>query len=178
MSTCCGELADNRFVHVEMVSADIVDFGAALNHALFVDTDGYVLKPLSLRQKVIEPPTRYQIRIKIISAQRLPLSSDLYVEATLGQTTRRTACVPGRALNPIWNETIAFTIECTPSMLDLRFLRLEIRQPNNKMALAHWMRTVSASPRGYRYLPLYDALFSKFVFAKLFVKIEVDELSR
>lgn len=151
------------------------DAGATLNHALFVDTEGYVLKPLSLRQKIVEPITRYSIRVSIISAQRLPLSSDLYVEAFLGGATRRTACAPGRALNPIWNESFSFTVDCTPSMLELQFLRLEIRKPNDKPVLAQWMRTLSASPKGYQYLPLYDALFSKFVFATLFVRIDVEE---
>jgi len=151
------------------------DAGAVLNHAMFVDTPGYVLKPLALRQKTTEPTMRYRIRIKVISAQRLPLSCELYVEATINSTTRKTTNIEGRVMNAIWNETFEFTVDTTPSMLDLTFLHLEIRQ-SNKSLLAQWVRSISMSPKGYHYLPLYDGLFSRYVFATLFVRIDVDTL--
>jgi phosphatidylinositol phospholipase C delta len=154
-----------------------VDDGAILNHAMFVDTNGYVLKPLALRQKISEMPTRYRVSVSIISAQRLPLSSDLRVEVTLDNKSKSTKPVEGCTLSPTWNETFTFDIERLPSMLDLTFLHIEIKHPKSKGSLlAQWMRTLRAAPKGYHYLPLYDALFSKYVFATIFVKLTMETL--
>jgi len=160
------------------VNWQTVDEGAILNHAMFVDTNGYVLKPLALRQKVIELPTKYSISISIISAQRLPLSSDLRVEVTLNQKTQTTKSIEGVTLSPTWNESFKFEITCLPSMLDLTFLHIEIKHPKSKGSmLAQWVRTLGVAPRGFHYLPLYDSLFSKYVFATIFVKITIDAIS-
>jgi phosphatidylinositol phospholipase C delta len=160
------------------VNWQTVDEGAILNHAMFVDTNGYVLKPLSLRQKVVEVPTRYSISISIISAQRLPLSSNLRVEVTLNQKTQTTKSIEGVTLSPTWNESFKYEITCTPSMLDLTFLHIEIKHPKSKGSmLAQWVRTLGVAPRGYHYLPLYDSLFSKYVFATIFVNITIDVIS-
>jgi phosphatidylinositol phospholipase C delta len=154
-----------------------IDPGTVLNHAMFADTPGYVLKPLAIRQKVAEVPRTWRVRVEIISAQRLPLasSSDLYVEATLDGMTKRTAQVKGTALNPRWNEAIEWTIICTSSEFDLTFLHLEVR---NRALLAQWVRPLPAVPHGYRHLPLDDHLCSRFVFASLFVRIDVEEVGR
>ncbi len=151
----------------------IADEGAVLNHALFVDSPGYILKPLALQQKVQETPQQYRIRIQVISAQRLPPSPDVFVEATLGSA--RQTCTPtkGVALNPQWNETLEFVSAVTPSMLSLTFLHLEIK---NRALLAQWVRSLADTPHGYHHLPLYDSLFSRYVFATLFVRIDVDTL--
>jgi phosphatidylinositol phospholipase C delta len=153
-----------------------VDEGAILNHAMFVDTDGYVLKPLALRQKVSELPTKYRVSVSIISAQRLPLSSDPRVEVTLGSKSKITKPVEGCTLSPTWNETFTFDIECLPSTLHLTFLHIEVKHGLKRSLLAQWMRTLGAAPRGYHYLPLYDALFSKYVFATIFVKLTMEEI--
>lgn len=155
-----------------------VDEGALLNHAMFVDTDGYVLKPMALREKVPDPMTRYRVIVSIISAQRLPLSSDLLVEVTLNSKTRFTRAIEGCTLSPTWNETFTFDLETTPSMLDLTFLHIEIKHPKSKGSLlAQWIRTLRATPRGYHYLPLYDSLFSKYVFATIFTNITIDTIT-
>lgn len=155
-----------------------VDEGAILNHAMFVDTDGYVLKPLALRTKIVEPVMKYRISISVISAQRLPLSSDLWVEVTLNTKTKTTKPVEGCTLSPTWNETFTYDLEMTPAMLDLTFLKIEIKHPKSKGSLlAQWIRTLRATPRGYHYLPLYDSLFSKYVFATMFTKITIDPIS-
>ena len=153
-----------------------VDEGMVLNHAMFRDTPGYVLKPPALREKVVEKPARYRMRVSIISAQRIPPSSDVFVEATLtdeADTTfpvKRTASIKGPALNPIWNEQVVFEHTTTESMLALTFLHLRIK---NRGLVAQWVKSISAAPRGYHHLPLYDPLFSRFVFATLFVRIDV-----
>lgn len=161
------------------VAALTPDEGTTLNHALFGDTLGYVLKPPALRGKVVEHPRRYRIRLHILSAQRLPITPDLHVEARINTgepgtpTTKRTSTLKGKAFNPTWDETMAFEIDSTPSMLALTFVQIEIK---NKALLAQWARSVHAAPRGYHHLPLYDPLFSRYVFATLFVRIDVDEL--
>jgi phosphatidylinositol phospholipase C delta len=141
-----------------------------LNHALFADTPGYVLKPPALRSKLQEPQQTYQVRVKVISAQRLPLSSDLFVEARMGSQTRRTTMTQGTTLNPIWNDSLNFTITTTASMLSLTFLHLQIR---NRQLVAQWVKPISQAPRGYHHLPLYDSLLSRYVFATLFVRVDV-----
>jgi phosphatidylinositol phospholipase C delta len=141
-----------------------------MNHAMFTDTLGYVLKPPALRFKLVEPVQTYHIRVKIISAQRLPLTSDLFIEGRLGIQTRRTTTKQGTALNPLWDEALNFTITTTPSMLSLTFLDLQIR---NRQMLAQWVRPISQAPRGYHHLPLYDSLLSRYVFATLFVQIDI-----
>lgn len=144
-----------------------------LNHALFADSPGYVLKPVGLRQKFPESPQQYRVRIQVISAQRLPPSSDPFVEASLNFSSRKTSPCKGIALNPRWNETIDLVVVTTSSMLSLTFLHLEIK---TRTLLAQWVRPLAHVPLGYHHLPLYDSLFSRYVFATLFVRIDIDTL--
>ncbi|OCF55510.1 phosphatidylinositol phospholipase C, delta [Kwoniella mangroviensis CBS 10435] len=178
-----------------------LDEATLLNHAMFHASNGYVLKPLALRQKVQEIPTRYRIKIQVISGQRMPLSPDLYVEATLKPTSnysswssasstsssslyesppssptfRRTRISNGVTLNPNWSETITFELTIPPSSLSLNFLHLEIKNRQNGL-IAQWIRPLGLTPKGYHHLPLYDPMMSRFVFATLFTKIDIDIL--
>jgi phosphatidylinositol phospholipase C delta len=160
--------------------AHALDEATKLNHALFADSQGYVLKPPALRSKLQEPVKRHRIRLQVISAQRLPISSDLFVEARISHgdaevpPPKRTDVIKGKALNPIWDHQLCFEIDTTASMLALTFLHLEIK---NKSLLAQWARPITMAPRGYHHLPLYDPLFSRYVFATLFVRIDVDVLN-
>ncbi|WWD17929.1 hypothetical protein CI109_102374 [Kwoniella shandongensis] len=151
-----------------------LDEATLLNHAMFHGSNGYILKPPALRQKIHELGQTYQIKVDIISGQRIPLSPDLYVEASIVnfQPAKRTKMLEGLTLNPRWEETLSFQISTTPSMLSLRFLHLEVKNRNG--LLAQWMRPVALAPKGWHHLPLYDPLMSRFVFATLFVKIEVE----
>lgn len=162
-----------------------IDQGTILNHAMFGDTPGYVLKPLALRQKVIEQRQTFRVKMHIISAQRLPLGSDLYVEGQIDDVERRTDVVKGASISPYWNQSLEWDIVTVPSMLDTTFLRLEIKSRGSPAAaavgktstVAQWARSVGRmqrEARGYRYLGLWDELFSRFVFATLFVRIEVE----
>ena len=150
-----------------------IDKGAVTNHAMFIDSPGYVLKPLALRQKSQEISQRYRIRVVIISAQRLPPSTDLFVEASINCVSRKTSPTKSIAFNPLWNETLEFYVDATPTMLSLTCLHLEIK---NRTLLAQWVRPLSVAPHGYHHLPLYDSLFSRYVFATLFVRIDIDNL--
>ncbi|WWC86214.1 uncharacterized protein L201_001087 [Kwoniella dendrophila CBS 6074] len=178
-----------------------LDEGTLLNHAMFHASNGYILKPLALRQKVQEITTRYRIKVQVISGQRMPLSPDLYVEATLkpsssysswssassassisgltppsSPTFKRTRISSGITLNPNWKgETISFEINCLPSALTLNFLHLEIKNKQSGL-LAQWVRPLNLAPKGYHHLPLYDSMMSRYVFATLFTKIEIEIL--
>ncbi|KAK8865887.1 hypothetical protein IAR55_001035 [Kwoniella newhampshirensis] len=151
-----------------------LDEATLLNHAMFHGSNGYILKPPALRQKVNEVCQSHRIKVTVISGQRIPLSPDLYVEASIlnFQPSKRTKAIEGLTLNPRWDETLSFVIYTTPSMLFLKFLHLEVKNKNGM--LAQWTRPVELVPKGWHHLPLYDALLSKFVFATLFVKIEVE----
>ena len=147
---------------------------------MFEDGPGYVLKPLALRSKLLEPTHRFRVRLRIISAQRLPLTqaTDLFVRAALlgggpESLEYRTKTIKGTSINPYWNATVDFVILATPSTLHLTFIHLEIRNPS---LLAQWIRPVARAPTGYHYLPLHDPLFSKYVFASIFVDFQVDDL--
>ncbi|WVR05835.1 hypothetical protein IAU60_002861 [Kwoniella sp. DSM 27419] len=173
-----------------------LDEGALYNHAMFQGGNGYILKPLALRQKVQEAPRLYVVRVHIICGQRMPLAPDLYVEATLKPSTSssrssssssssgssvpsspnysRTRSVAGVTLNPSFDEIVKFELFTTPSDLILKFIHLEVR--NKSGLLAQWIRPVALAPKGYHHLPLYDAMLSRYVFATLFTKISVEAL--
>lgn len=153
------------------------DMGTMLNHALFAP-GGYVLKPPCLRfPKMFEREQKITITLNVISAQRLPPTPDLYVEATMFgpddyEESARTRRASGATLNPRWDSTLTFTIVTKPSLLALAFLHLEIKQNGNGL-LAQWIRPLSDCGRGWRYLPLEDGMRSRFLFASLFVRLDV-----
>lgn len=164
----------------QMVSLNYqtLDQGTILNHALFAP-GGYVLKPPCLRYpKIFEREERITVKLTVISAQRLPPTPDLFVEATLlgpddYEESIRTRRIHEPTLNPRWDATLAFTIVTKPSLLALSFLHLEIKQSGSGL-VAQWIRPLADCGRGWRYLPLEDATRSKFLFASLFVRLDIE----
>lgn len=152
------------------INYQTLDSGSLYNGALFHD-GGYVLKPPALRYKSTEASAKYRLRVKIISAQRLPPLADLYVEGTIGETTIKTRPTKAATLGPQWDETMEFDITTKPSLLSLVFLHLELKLP--KGVVAQWTRPLPDAGRGYRYLPLDDRDRSRYLFATLFVRIDV-----
>lgn len=155
------------------------DKGTVLNHALFAPGGGYVLKPPCLRHpKVFEREERITVKLTVISAQRLPPTPDLFVEATLIapddlEDSSRTRRIHEPTLNPRWDTPMTFAIVTKPSLLALTFLHLEIKQSGNGL-VAQWIRPLAEYSRGWRYLPLEDATRSKFLFASLFVRLDIE----
>jgi phosphatidylinositol phospholipase C delta len=149
------------------------DAGSMYNEALF-HSSGYVLKPLGLRQKVVEETQAYRLRLHIISAQRLPPMDDLYVEATVGDEVLRTKATKGVSLTPRWDETLEYIVEARPSVVGMTFVHLEIRL--SRGVVAQWTRPLSDTGRGYRYLPLADRDRQKYLFATLFARIDLEPL--
>lgn len=74
-------------------------------------------------------------------------------------------------MGPQWDETMEFDITTKPSLLSLVFLHLELKLP--KGVVAQWTRPLPDAGRGYRYLPLDDRDRSRYLFATLFVRIDV-----
>lgn len=155
------------------INYQTLDEGSLFNHALF-HASGYVLKPECLRVKMIEDPRRFRIRVKIISAQRLPPTADLYVEGTINDQTIKTQPSKQSSLNPHWHETLEFTLTTRPSCMAIEFITLELKGKNT---VAQWTRSLADAGRGYRYLPLEDNTRSKYLFATLFVRIDVEDIT-
>lgn len=164
----------------QMVSLNYqtLDQGTILNHALFAP-GGYVLKPPCLRHpKIYEREEKISVKLTVISAQRLPPTPDLYVEATLHgpddyEESTKTRRIHEPTLNPRWDSTLTFAIVTKPSLLALSFLHLEIKQSGSGV-VAQWIRPLADCGRGWRYLPLEDATRSKFLFASLFVRLDIE----
>ncbi|WWC66358.1 uncharacterized protein I206_100259 [Kwoniella pini CBS 10737] len=90
---------------------------------------------------------------------------------------RRTPTSQGITLNPHWrmNDNIVFDLNITPAELSLNFLHLEVKNRQSGLIAQH-IRPLNLVPKGYHHLPLYDGMMSRFVFATLFTKIEIDQL--
>lgn len=150
------------------------DAGSLYNDALF-HAGGYVLKPLALRQKTNEVAQQFRVRVRVISAQRFPPMAGLFVEATVDEETYRTRSTKAASLSPRWDESLEFTVEAKPSCLGLVFLHLAIK--TSRGTIAQWTRPLSDSGRGYRYLSLDDRERSRYLFATLFARIDVESIS-
>lgn len=157
------------------INYQTLDAGSGFNAALF-HRGGYVLKPAALRSKSGESSVRWGVRVQVISAQRLPPLADLYVEASVGDATQRTKAVRAASLGPRWDEVLEFEVEAKPSCLGLVFVHLELKSPRG--VVAHVTRPLPDMGRGYRYLPLDDRDRARYLFATVFVKVDVVCLSR
>nr|XP_018267148.1 phosphatidylinositol phospholipase C, delta [Kwoniella dejecticola CBS 10117]OBR89306.1 phosphatidylinositol phospholipase C, delta [Kwoniella dejecticola CBS 10117] len=90
---------------------------------------------------------------------------------------RRTTTSQGITLNPNWpvNENITFNLNMTQAELSFNFLHLEVKNRQSGL-IAQYIRPLNLVPKGYHHLPLYDGMMSRFVFATLFTKIEIDQV--
>lgn len=158
------------------INYQTLDWGSLVNHAMFHSPVGYVLKPQAMRHKHPEQEQRYRLSVRLISAQRLPPAADLYVEATLGESSAKTRVAAGKSLSRRWDDVLPFEFDAKPSHLAITFLHLEIKSKGQSGIVAQWMRSVHDAPRGYRYLPLDDQTRSRFLFSTLFVRIDVEVL--
>ncbi|BEJ17859.1 hypothetical protein CspHIS471_0701270 [Cutaneotrichosporon sp. HIS471] len=156
------------------INYQTLDEGSLWNHAMF-HGNGYVLKPLALRQKTPEVPVKYRVRLRIISAQRLPPTDGMYVEATIGEDEYETRYLKGGGLSPRWDQTLEFNVTSVPSCLSLVIVKLTIKGSRGG-TLAQWCRPLTNPGRGFRYLPLEDNSRSRFLFATLFVRISYEPI--
>lgn len=155
------------------INYQTLDDGSLYNHAMFHES-GYVLKPAALRYKTSEVPLKYRIRVRIVSAQRLPPTTGMYVEATINDVEKETHELKEGSLSPRWDETLEWTVESRPSCLALVFVKLAIK--GSRGTIAQWTRPLTAAGRGFRYLPLEDTGRSRYLFATLFVRISYEPI--
>lgn len=155
------------------INYQTLDDGSLYNHAMF-HGGGYVLKPLALRAKTNEVPIKYRVRVRIISAQRLPPTAGMYVEATINDDEKETRELKEGSLSPRWDETLEYTVMSRPSCLSLVFVKLAIK--GSRGTIAQWTRPITAAGRGFRYLPLEDNSRSRYLFATLFVRISYEPI--
>ena len=115
-----------------------------LNSALFADNGscGYVLKPdILLRPSLGFNPhdtstmaSKCQLHVRVISAQRLPRSSqsasdiaDPYVRVSVhgvpsDMVEKRTKSIQDNGFNPLWNEDMLFLVNCP----ELAFVKFDV----------------------------------------------------
>lgn len=177
------------------------DLGHLVNCAMFSRNGrcGYVLKPEALRVKTkdaLRSHRSYRLDLSLLSGQSLWLPPDLsiedsrlYVEASVhpvnfklldpkqGLVHRclrlKSGAVSGNSFNPVWNFSGALEFQAHPELLELVFLRIEIKhQPiiGDDLVVAQFCCSVSALQRGYRHLPVYDRQMTQFLHSTIFVK--------
>ncbi|CAB4412005.1 unnamed protein product [Rhizophagus irregularis] len=184
--------------HQWMVGSQLValnwqtfDLGMQINQAMFSVNGrcGYVLKPENMRNfeltTTTNPLTQYTLEVEIISAQQLTGPKDLfkeiidpYVEVELlmpgaDVIKKKTKTVLDNGFNPIWNETLTFTIDF--EYLELVFLRFTVWDEDVRLNefIGYYCIPVASLQQGYRHIPLNDANGEQYLFTTLFVRLSL-----
>lgn len=184
------------------------DLGHLINCAMFTRNGrcGYVLKPEALRTKAkdaLRSHRSYRLDLTVFSGQSLWLPSDLaiddsrlYVEVSLHPITinlqdprqglvhkclrMKSGTIAGNSFSPLWNLSGALEFQMYPELLDLVFLRIEVKhQPSigDDLVVAQFCCSLSALQPGYRHLPMYDRQMTQFLHSSIFVKSKLDSLT-
>ncbi|RGB24570.1 hypothetical protein C1646_725847 [Rhizophagus diaphanus] len=184
--------------HQWMVGSQLValnwqtfDLGMQINQAMFSVNGrcGYVLKPENMRNfeltTTTNPLTQYTLEVEIISAQQLTGPKDLFkeiidpfVEVELlmpgaDVIKKKTKTVLDNGFNPIWNETLMFTIDF--EYLELVFLRFTVWDEDVRLNefIGYYCIPVASLQQGYRHIPLNDANGEQYLFTTLFVRLSL-----
>ncbi|CAF1232130.1 unnamed protein product [Rotaria sp. Silwood1] len=172
------------------------DVNMSLNHGRFTDNNqcGYILKPAILRENntTFSPNSCFtayllaqrrplKFELCVISAQHLPKRNQHdtspvspYVKVKIygvrcDQNEQRTSAVLTNGLNPIWNNSMLFSI-CIPELCLVRFLVKDSDKSNTDLG-QYSIPFLSMQP-GYRHIRLLDRHNSPTT-ATLFVHIKV-----
>ncbi|KAI0305117.1 1-phosphatidylinositol-4,5-bisphosphate phosphodiesterase 1 [Multifurca ochricompacta] len=91
------------------------------------------------------------------------------------QVSYRTNAVKNNGFNPVWEEALSLPFEVVGDMRELVFVRFAVREDGDveKEALAVHCVSLACIREGFRYLPLYDAQVSQYLFSTLFVQIKI-----
>ncbi|KAG8834855.1 Phospholipase C [Serendipita sp. 399] len=92
----------------------------------------------------------------------------------------QTGIVKNNGFNPIWNEQMRLQFEVAGDMLDLVFVRFVVRDEGDDedaTPLALYCMSLGSLNQGYRHLPLHDQQMSQYLFASLFVKLDLREVT-
>lgn len=191
----------NCGVQMAALNYQTPDRAMQLNQAKFRQngSSGYVLRPdFMFRAGSTDSEIRYdpydpvsldcpsiQLSITIISGRHLGRSSTKgyvspLVEVEIAgmeadQSKRKTQTIRDNGLNPVWNETFRFSIQCS----DLAFLRISVLDENIRSGearfLGHGTYPVNCiCRRGYRSVPLMNEYSEELELSALLVRIQVD----
>ena len=175
------------------------DRAMQLNQAMFRRNRGcgYVLRPQFMfahngetdikfdpyDPSTLDCPTRY-LSLTIVAGRHLGRNSDRgyvspYVEIEIAgleidQTKRKTSTIRDNGLNPIWNETFNFAIQCS----ELAFLRITVLDQDvsgDARFLGHGTYPINCiCRRGYRSIPLMNEYSEELELSSLLVRVHVE----
>ncbi|KZS96863.1 PLC-like phosphodiesterase [Sistotremastrum niveocremeum HHB9708] len=109
-----------------------------------------------------------------------PGTSGSAVTPSSGRTvTYKTSVVKNNGFNPTWEQTLSVPFDCVGDMMDLVFLKFEVKhdgvERNDSLAL--YCVPLGSLQQGYRHLPLHDSQLSQYLFSTLFVHTSIRTLS-
>ncbi|KAH3756278.1 phosphoinositide-specific phospholipase C [Pelomyxa schiedti] len=146
---------------------------------------GYVLKPVHLRVSQ-EPQNKVRrLSITIISTRQIPLNKTVgatmfvtlkvHEELPIGASSQtvseyRTRSIENN-LNPVWNETANFGIQCSSTAVLI--IRLDKNDRIGKSRIGHYVVPVECIRSGVRFVPLLDDLSSPIPFANLLCRFQL-----
>lgn len=191
----------NCGVQMAALNYQTPDRAMQINQAMFRQNrcSGYVLRPefmfncnRDLKQPIkfdpydpttLDCPTLH-LSLTIVSGRHLGRSSGKgyvspFVEIEVAgieadQTKRKTSAVRDNGLNPIWNETFNFVIQCS----DLAFLRITVLDQDvsgDNRFLGHGTYPVNCiCRRGYRSVPLMNEYSEESELSTLLVRVHVE----
>ncbi|KAF9494260.1 hypothetical protein BDN71DRAFT_1449158 [Pleurotus eryngii] len=104
--------------------------------------------------------------------------------ATMATRARKISCstsvVRHNGFNPVWEEQLRLPFDCVGDMKELIFLKFAVKQEgkggDDDEVLAVFCASLGSLQRGYRHIPLHDVQLSQFLFATLFVWIEIQDV--
>ncbi|KAL4261944.1 Phosphoinositide phospholipase C [Pleurotus pulmonarius] len=104
--------------------------------------------------------------------------------ATMATCARKissaTSVVRHNGFNPVWEEQLRLPFDCVGDMKELIFLRFAVKQEgkggDDDEVLAVFCASLGSLQQGYRHIPLHDVQLSQFLFATLFVRIEIQDV--
>jgi phosphatidylinositol phospholipase C delta len=167
---------------------------------------GYVLKPQNLcvkNKEALVLQEKRTLSIKVISGQQLPLlnkadkdpSLDTFVEVTLyypdilpgspspvllskSSIKGKTPTVDDNGFNPIWNGQILLPFTIAAGMLDLVFVKFDVRCEGGLVdsldkSIGSYCIPLGCLNQGYRHLPLLDSHLNQLLFSSIFVYTEL-----
>ncbi|KAJ7180437.1 1-phosphatidylinositol-4,5-bisphosphate phosphodiesterase 1 [Mycena filopes] len=90
-----------------------------------------------------------------------------------------TGPVKNNGFNPLWNEETCLPFDLVGSMKELIFVEFIVKQDKKREAdpLASYIAPLSSLKHGFRHLPLHDIQLSQYLFATLFVHINIRDVS-
>ncbi|XP_036401071.1 1-phosphatidylinositol 4,5-bisphosphate phosphodiesterase delta-4-like [Megalops cyprinoides] len=166
-----------------------------LNDGLFSQNGhcGYVLKPefLRRREKRFDPenPQDYQavsLVIQVISGQQLPKANmkegaiidplvrvEIY-GVPLDQAKQETRHIDNNGFNPVWNDTLQFTLHA-PELALVRFVVEDYDKATKNDFVGQYTLPFTCIQQGYRHVPLLSRDGTSIPPSSLFVHVRITE---